>query len=104
MNFFTNIVDTIKRKKAELDDRRAFLDEVEAKTKPIRRAAYMKQMFSECVNEGVEKAKADAAKKVSKVNTQQNPSGLMEGINNPYKFLEGHPAFQKTKSKGGNKK
>ncbi len=61
-------------------------------------------MFSECVNEGVEKAKADAAKKVSKVNTQQNPSGLMEGINNPYKFLEGHPAFQKTKSKGGNKK
>jgi len=107
MGFFSNFIDTVKKKKQELDDRRTFLDEVESKAKPIRRLAYMKQAIIDSVDEGVAKAKADSAKKIQKVNTPQSSSGLMEGINNPYKFLEGHPAFQKpqqSKSKKGKKK
>ena len=95
MNFFTNFIDTVKKKKQELDDRRRFLAEVEKNAKPIRRAAYMKQSIIDSVNEGVAKAKADSEKKIEKINQPQSSSGLMEGINNPYKFLEGHPAFQK---------
>lgn len=95
MNFFTNFIDNVKRKKAEMDDRRRFLDEVEKNAKPIRRLAYMKQAIHESVNEGVAKAKADATKKLQQINAQKEPSGLMEGINNPYKFLDQHPAFQK---------
>jgi len=93
MNFFTNFIDNVKKKKAEMDDRRRFLDEVEENAKPFRRAAYMKQAIHESVNEGIARAKIDAKKKMPQQGSSTSQSSLMEGINNPYKFLEGHPGF-----------
>jgi len=88
-----------KKRKAEMDERRRFLDEVEANAKPIRRAAYMKQMIHDSVNEGIERANADSKKKIAKINSSGESQGtLMDGINNPYKYLEGHPGFKKSKS------
>lgn len=99
MNFFTNFIDNVKRKKAEMDDRRQFLDDVEKNTKPIRRAAYMQQAIYDSVNEGIARAKIDSAKKIPKEENKNSQSSLMDGINNPYKYLEGHPGFEKSKSK-----
>lgn len=45
---------------------------VEEQAKPIRRAAYMKQMLNEVVAEGIEKAKQDSAKKLEKKKTPQS--------------------------------
>lgn len=113
MNFFTRFIENVKKKKAEMDDRRQFLDEVEENTKPFRRAAYMKQAIHESVNEGIARAKIDAAKKIPKQGNPNSQSSLMDGINNPFKYLEGHPGFEKsekqnnnqqTKSKKGKKK
>ena len=82
MNFFLNILDSVKRKSAELKERKEFLDMVEAKAKPVRRAAYMKQMLNEVVAEGIEKAKQDVAKKAQKTKTPQD-----FGLQDPYKYL-----------------
>ncbi len=88
MSFLSSIYDAVKRKQSELKDRKEFLDMVEKESKPIRRAAYMKQMLKEVVEEGIEKAKADADKKAQK---QKNPQdfGIQAGLNNPYKYLDG---------------
>jgi len=104
MGFFSNFIDNVKKKKAEMDDRRNFLNEVEENTKPFRRAAYMKQAIHDSVNEGIARAKIDSTKKLQKVNAPKESTGLMEGINNPYKYLEGHPGFKTTKLKEGKKK
>ena len=89
MNFFSNIIDTVKRKKAEMDDRRQFLDMVEEKVKPVRRAAYMQQMYKEVLKEGIEKAKLDAEKRVPKktkspedfgIKKEQDPWGYLDTI------------------------
>ena len=72
MSFFSDILASVKKKSAEIKERQEFLNLVEQEAKPIRRAAYMKQMLSEVVNEGKEKAKADAAAKIQKKKTPQD--------------------------------
>lgn len=88
MNFFQNIIDTAKKKTAEMQERKQFLSMVEQETRPIKRAAYLKQMMQEAVGEGIAKAKADAAAKQVK---QQKPEdyGIKAGLNDPMKFLNG---------------
>jgi len=66
MNFFSDFMDKIKDKKAQMDERREFLNMVDEQAKPFRRAAYMKEMIAQSVNEGVAKAKLDAEKRLPK--------------------------------------
>jgi hypothetical protein len=66
MSFFSDFVDKVKEKKADLDDRRAFQNMVDDQAKPIRRASYMQQMLKESVAEGIAKAKIDAQKRLPK--------------------------------------
>lgn len=88
MNFFTNFINKVKEKKAELDDRREFLKMVDKEAKPIRRLNYMKQMMKEAINEGVQKAKTDAKARVPNKKTTPQDFGFAEGLANPYKFLD----------------
>ena len=90
MNFFTNFIDEVKRKKAELDERRQFAKMVDDQAKPIRRAAYMKEALFQAIEEGKNKAKQDSAKKVQVKKTTPQEFGFAEGLANPFKFLEGH--------------
>lgn len=95
MSFFADILASVRRKQADYKERNEFLAMVESKAKPIRRAAYMKQILKEVVNEGIEKAKADSAAKVQKkkqpedfgINTEKKEDPFA-GLNNPYKFLK----------------
>lgn len=84
MNFFSNIKDSIKRKSEDAKDRREFLDLVEEQTKPIRRRAYLEQRKKDAINEGIEKAKADALKLKSKKKTASD-----FGIEDPFKYVKG---------------
>jgi len=103
MNFFQSIYDAVKRKSAELKDRKEFLDLVERKAKPIRRVAYMNQMLKEVINEGKDKAKADSAAKNNSQQKTEEDFGMVKGIEDPYKFLE--PSRPKLKKiKGGKTK
>ncbi len=88
MSFLSGLYDKVKKKQAELKDRQEFLYLVEKQAKPIRRTAYMKQMLKEVVNEGVQKAKEDSAKKTVKKEKTASDFGLVEGINDPYRFLD----------------
>lgn len=88
MNFFRNFIDEVKRKKADLDERRAFGRMVDEQAKPIRRIAYMKEALIQAVEEGKEKAKQDAEKKIQKRKTTPQDFGFAEGLANPYKFLD----------------
>ena len=96
MSFFSSIYDAVKRKSAELKDRKEFLNMVEKKTKPVRRAAYMNQMLKEVVGEGIAKARADAKARVPQEEKTESDFGI-KGLEDPYKFL--NPQKQKTKSK-----
>ena len=87
MNFFSDILASVKRKQADYKDRNEFLAMVEAEAKPIRRAAYMKQILKEVVNEGIEKAKADSAAKVIKKKKPED-FGIGSGLQDPYKYLK----------------
>lgn len=87
MSFLSNIFDAVKRKSEELKERREFLNMVETKAKPIRRAAYMKQMLHEVIAEGKEKAKADVAKKIPQKPKTESDFGLAAGLNDPMKFI-----------------
>ena len=117
MGFFGNLFSVAKRKQAEMRDRREFLDLVDKRTKPIRRQYYLKQMLQEAIKEGRLKAQQDSQKRVPTKQKIESDFGLkeekipkettlMDGINNPYKYLEGHPGFnnQQTKSKKVKKK
>lgn len=101
MSFFSNIYDAVKKKQAELKERKEFLEMVESKARPIRRAAYMKQTLLEVVKEGITKAKLDASKKVQpkKKNPEDFGIGaeLQKGLDNPFKFLD--PPKEKNKEK-----
>jgi len=87
MSFFSDIKQKVIEKKLEMDDKREFLQLVDEKTRPIKRAAYMKQMFKEAVNEGMEKAKQDAAKKLPKEKPKESDFGLGAGLEDPFKYL-----------------
>ena len=89
MGFISDIFDSVKRKNAEMKERKEFLTMVEDKAKPIRRAAYMNQMLKEVVGEGIQKAKADAAKKVVQPKKTEDDFGISAGLDDPYKFLNG---------------
>lgn len=88
MNFFTNFIDEIKRKKADLDERRAFGRMVDEQARPIKRMAYMKEALIQAVKEGKEKAKQDSEKKIQKIKRTPQDFGFAEGLANPYKFLD----------------
>ena len=87
MNFFTNLLESAKRKSAEIKERNEFLDMVEGQAKPIRRKAYMQQMLKEVVAEGIEKAKQDAEKRVQKKKKTPEDFGFGAGMSDPYKYL-----------------
>ena len=86
MNFLKSIIDSVKRKSAEMKDRKEFLDMVENDAKPIRRKAYYQQMLKEVIEEGKEKPKQDATKKAQKTKTPQD-FGIGQGLQDPYKYL-----------------
>ncbi len=66
MSFFGNLLDSAKRKSAEIKERNEFLAMVEDKARPIRRAAYMEEMLKHVVEEGKAKAIADSEAKIQK--------------------------------------
>tara|TARA_Y100000310_G_C20602346_1_gene773724 strand:- start:853 stop:1179 length:327 start_codon:yes stop_codon:yes gene_type:complete len=105
MGFFSNLIDSVKRKQAEIRDRREFLDMVEEKARPIRRKAYMMQTLKEVVKEGVEKAKQDSAKKVPQKKKTEADFGMQvtRGLEDPYKFLD-PPKKTKTPKKTKSRK
>lgn len=87
MNFFSDILASVKQKQAAMKDTRDFQNMVEEEAKPIRRAAYMKQMLKEVVDEGIAKAKLDAAARVPKKKTKED-FGIGKGMEDPYKYLK----------------
>lgn len=110
MGFFSNILQAAKRKQEEMKNRREFLDMVDEKAKPIRRQFYMKQMLQEAIKEGREKAKLDAAKRIPQKKKTPSDFGLqeekapkettlMEGINNPMKFMDAPSQFKSKRKK-----
>jgi len=88
MNFFSDFMDKVKAKKAELDDRRAFQNMVDEEAKPIRRAAYMQQMLKESVAEGIAKAKLDAQKRLPKEKPKAEDYGMKKNGNDQWGFLD----------------
>jgi len=103
MGFFSNIYDSVKKKNAEMQERKEFLNMVEEKAKPIRRGAYMQQMLKEVVAEGIAKAKADAAARVPQQKKTEDDFGITKGLSDPYKFLNPTPYKTSTKQKGKKK-
>ena len=108
------LIDSVKNKLEELKERKEFLDMVERKAKPIRRAAYMKQMLKESVEEGMQKAKAysDSRKPKKKKKTEEDFG--IKGINiggsvgdpleDPLKYLKAKEEKPKEKPKTKKKK
>ncbi len=97
MGIIDNIKKKVIEKKQEMDERREFLNRVEEKAKPFRRTAYMQQMMKEAIREGREKAKIDAAKKLPQPKKEDSEFGIMEGINDPFRFMN-----QREVKKNGN--
>lgn len=99
MSFFSDIIESVKKKSAEMKERKEFLNLVEEKAKPIRRAAYMNQMFREVVSEGIAKAKADSeARKPQPQKTEQD-FGIKLGLEDPLKYLKPKETKLKEKKK-----
>ena len=88
MNFFTDFMDKVKEKKAELDDRRAFQNMVDEESKPIRRASYMREMMKQSINEGIAKAKVDAQKRLPKEKKKPEDFGIKKEKEDPWAFLD----------------
>jgi len=103
MGIIDNIKKKVIEKKAEMDERREFLNRVEEKVRPFRRTAYMQQMMKEAIKEGRERAKIDAAKKLPQPKKEDsefgimNSTSIMSGIEDPFKFMN-----QKEVKKNGN--
>ena len=68
-----------------MKERREFMDLVEKETRPIKRAAYLKQAKINAIEEGRRKAKQDAEMMQQKKTL--GDFGIQEGLNNPMKFL-----------------
>jgi len=95
MSFLGDIMASVRRKQADYKERNEFLAMVEAEAKPIRRAAYMQQILKEVVNEGIEKAKVDSAKKMQKKKApedfgikEEKKEDIFSGLKDPYKYLK----------------
>ena len=88
MSILSDFITKIKDKKAELDDRRAFQNMVDEEAKPIRRASYMRQMLKESINEGIQKAKLDAQKRLPKEQKKPEDFGIKKEKEDPWKFLD----------------
>lgn len=97
MGIISNIKRKVIEKKQEMDERREFLNRVEEESKPFRRTAYMKQMMKEAVNEGIARAKIDAAAKLPKPKKEDSDLGIMTSLEDPFKFMR-----QKEVKKNGN--
>jgi hypothetical protein len=98
MNFFSNFIEKVKDKKADLDDRRAFQNMVDNEAKPIRRTAYMQQMLKEAITEGIEKAKIDAKKRLPKEQKKPEDFGIKKKEDDPWAFLDNMGINTSTKS------
>jgi len=98
MNFFTDISDSIKKKKAEWKDRKDYLDMVEEHAKPIRRKAYADQIMKEAIGEGKRKAISDSAKKFQEEKKSPMDFGI-RGIEDPYKFINPTKKIRKENKK-----
>jgi len=97
MNFFSNISESIQKKKAEWKDRKDYLDMVEECAKPIRRKAYADQTMIEAIKEGKQKAKLDSAKKLQE---KKSPMDFgIKGIEDPYKFINPTKKIRKENKK-----
>ena len=104
MNFFTSIIEKVKEKKAELDDRKDYLKMVDEQVKPIRRKAYMQQMFKESVNEGIAMAMVDSKKRLPKEKKSPEDFGIKKE-ENQWAFLDSIGKDKdKTLTKSGKKK
>jgi len=90
MSIFSGFIDKVKTKKADLDEKREFLEMVDKKAKPLRRAAYMKQAIRESVNQGIALAKFDAEKKLPK---KKKETSLDFGIKENPKDVKDQWAF-----------
>jgi len=88
MSFFGSIMKAMKDKALEVRDRKDFLDMVEQKAKPVRRAAYMKQMMKEVVAEGMMKATIDSNAKKPQETKTESDFGIKEGLVDPFKYLK----------------
>ena len=82
MGILDSLTGWIEKKKREIDDRKRFLDQVERETKPIKRAAYLEEMKKKAVLQGKEKAIKDFEK-----TSTMFSSGLSEGLQDPYKYI-----------------
>lgn len=97
MNFFNNLLANIKNKQAELKEKKEFLDLVESKAKPIRRASYMKQMMNKAIEQGVALANAEYKASLPKEKKTEEDFGFAPSEN--WGFLNDKPKTI-TKSKG----
>jgi len=87
MNFFRKIIDGVKQKTAELQEKKQFLQMVENETKPIRRAAYLAQKRADALEEGKAIAQKDTEQKLAKTKKPED-FGIGSGIQDPYKYLK----------------
>ena len=98
MNFFSSFMDKIKEKKAEMDERREFLNMVNEESKPFRRAAYMKEMMAQSINEGIAKAKLDAEKRLPVKKKTPQDFGMKQEVNQ-WAFLDNIGVVKDSKEK-----
>ena len=104
MSFLTGILNAIKAKQKEVQDRKDFLALVEERAKPIRRKAYLHQMLQSAENEGKIKAKLDSEARVQTNKKTEKDFGFSDGLNNPFKYLDNNNLDNsKTKSKENKK-
>ena len=92
MGFFSNIREAVSERVKDLQEKKAFLQSVEDEVKPIRRAAYLKQIKANAVMEGrliAQKAlDKRMAKEVPKPSEEANKTVEEKwGISDPMKYL-----------------
>ena len=88
MSILSNFIDKVKEKKADMDERREFLNMVDEESKPFRRSAYMKEMMKQSINEGKQKAKLDAQKRLPKEKKKPEDFGIKKEKDDPWAFLD----------------
>lgn len=94
MGFFSNIRESVAARVQAIQEKNEFLKEVEDEAKPLRRAAYLKQMKESAVLEGRMIAQQALDKKMKKMaprpETSEEDKKTVEekwGISDPMKYL-----------------